>query len=151
MVEVLDGSSRGLSTARMPADRAQANQRVGKVPKPIPASLRDISARKLGKAQSKMVSRQNRVRDQASHSRKQQTVKPHSVHGWLSHRRPVRWGFTVKQGATTIHEDSAAYTVSTSSLTMEVEAVTHAVLPQEVTVGPHMPSSSQIQCACYKK
>ena len=36
------------------------------------------------------------------------------------------WGFTVKQGATTIHEDSAAYTVSTSSLTMKVEAVTHA-------------------------
>jgi len=34
---------------------------------------------------------------------------------------------TVKQGsATTIHEVSAAYTVSTSSLTMEVEAVTHA-------------------------
>ena len=35
------------------------------------------------------------------------------------------WGFTVKQGETTIHEDSAAYTVSASSLTMEVEAVTH--------------------------
>ena len=29
-------------------------------------------------------------------------------------------GFTVKPGATTIHEDSTAYTVSTSSLTMEV-------------------------------
>ena len=37
------------------------------------------------------------------------------------------WGFTVKQGATSIHEDNAAYTVSTSSLTMEVEAVTHAL------------------------
>ena len=37
------------------------------------------------------------------------------------------WGFTVKQGATTIHEDSAAYTVSASSLTMEVEAVIHAL------------------------
>ena len=37
------------------------------------------------------------------------------------------WGFTVKQGVTTIHEDSIAYTVSTSSLTMEVEAVTHAL------------------------
>ena len=33
------------------------------------------------------------------------------------------WGFTVKQGVTTIHEDSAACTVSTSSLTMEAEAV----------------------------
>ena len=37
------------------------------------------------------------------------------------------WGFTVKQGATAIHEDNAAYTVSTSSLTMEVEVVTHAL------------------------
>ena len=37
------------------------------------------------------------------------------------------WGFSVKQGASTIHEDSAAYMVSTSSLTMEVEAVTHAL------------------------
>ena len=36
------------------------------------------------------------------------------------------WVFTVKKGATTIHEDSAAYEVSTSSLTMEMEAVTHA-------------------------
>ena len=35
------------------------------------------------------------------------------------------WGFTVNQGATTIDEDNAAYTVSTSSLTMELEAVTH--------------------------
>ena len=33
------------------------------------------------------------------------------------------WGFTVKRGATTIREDSAVYTVSTSSLTMEVEAL----------------------------
>ena len=37
------------------------------------------------------------------------------------------WGFTAKQGATTIHEDSAAYTVSTSSLTKEVEAVTYTL------------------------
>ena len=37
------------------------------------------------------------------------------------------WSFTVKQGEATIHEDSAAYTVSTFSLTMEVEAVTHAL------------------------
>ena len=34
---------------------------------------------------------------------------------------------TVKQGATTIYEDGAAYTVSTSNLTMEVEAVAHAL------------------------
>ena len=34
---------------------------------------------------------------------------------------------TAKQGVTTINEDNAAYTVSTSSLTMAVEAVTHAL------------------------
>ena len=37
------------------------------------------------------------------------------------------WGFTVKQGVITIHVDSAAYAVSTSSLTVEVEAVAHAL------------------------
>ena len=35
--------------------------------------------------------------------------------------------FTVKQAATTIHEDSADYEVSTASLTMEMETVTHAL------------------------
>ena len=37
------------------------------------------------------------------------------------------WGFTVKQGEATIHEDSAACMVSASSFTMEVEAVTCAL------------------------
>ena len=78
--QFLDGSHKGLNIASMPADRAQANQGVGKVHKPIPASLRDTSATKLGKTLSRMASRQNRVRDQASHSRKQQTARPHSVH-----------------------------------------------------------------------
>ena len=36
-------------------------------------------------------------------------------------------GFTVKQAASTIHEDSAAYTVSTSRLIMEMEAITPAL------------------------
>ena len=37
------------------------------------------------------------------------------------------WGFTVKQGGRTVHEDYGAQGVTTSSLTMEVEAVTHAI------------------------
>ena len=37
------------------------------------------------------------------------------------------WGFTVKQGGRTVHEDSGAHRVATSSLTMEAEAVTHAI------------------------
>ena len=120
----------------MPADRAQANQGVGKEPKRIPASLRDIPARKLGKALSRTANRQNGVRDQASHSRKQQTARPHSAHCVHSVTKDqLGWGFTVKQGATIIHEDSAVYTVSTSSLTMEMEAVTGALC---WTVGPHI-------------
>ena len=78
----------------------------------------------LGNSPSRMASKQNRVRDQAFIKNKKQTARSHSVHWWLSHQRPVRVN---KQGATTIHEDSAAYTVLTSSLTMEREAVTHAL------------------------
>ena len=37
------------------------------------------------------------------------------------------WAFTAKENGKTIHEDSAAYEHVTSSLTMEVEAVTHAL------------------------
>ena len=37
------------------------------------------------------------------------------------------WEFTVKQGGRTVHEDSGAHRVTTSSLTMETEAVTHAI------------------------
>ena len=39
MGQVLDGSSTGIDTASMPADRAQANHGVGKVHKLILASL----------------------------------------------------------------------------------------------------------------
>ena len=72
--QVLDESSRGLNIASMPADRAQANQEVGKVPRPISASLRHIPTRKFEKVLLTMASRQNRVRDHASHSTKQQTA-----------------------------------------------------------------------------
>ena len=36
------------------------------------------------------------------------------------------WGLTVKQDGRTVHEDSGSHRVTASSLTMEVEAVTHA-------------------------
>ena len=58
---------------------SQANQGVGKVPRPIPASLRDTPARKLGKALLSWPAGKT-VRNQASHSRKQQIIRPHSVH-----------------------------------------------------------------------
>ena len=37
------------------------------------------------------------------------------------------WGFIVKQGGRTVLEDSGSHRVMTSSLTIEVEAVTHAI------------------------
>ena len=37
------------------------------------------------------------------------------------------WGFTVKQGEGNVYEDIGAHRVMTSSLTMVVEAVTHAM------------------------
>ena len=42
-------------------------------------------------------------------------------------RDQSNWRFTVKQGGRTVHEDSGAHRVTTFSLTMEVEAVTHAI------------------------
>ena len=37
------------------------------------------------------------------------------------------WGFTAKQGRRTEHENSRPHRLTTSSLTMEVKAVTHAI------------------------
>ena len=52
--QVLDGSSRGLSTATMPADRAQANQLVViKGTQSDPVSLWDAPARRRGKGRVK--------------------------------------------------------------------------------------------------
>ena len=87
---VLDGSSRGLSTASMPADRAQANQGVGKVPKLIPAVLWGTPARKLGKALSRMARRAKQGQRSSFLFKKMANTRSHSVHWWLSHQRPVR-------------------------------------------------------------
>ena len=65
MWQVLDGSTRGISTARVPPDRNWAKQGVGNVPKLISTSLTlwDTNAKNLGKALSRMASRENGVRD----------------------------------------------------------------------------------------
>ena len=56
--------------------------------------------------------------------------KPHDIviyTGSSVTRDRSGWGFTVKQGGRAVHEDSGAHRVTTSSLTMEVETVTHAI------------------------
>ena len=56
--------------------------------------------------------------------------KPHDIviytDGTVT-RDQFGWGFTIKQGRKTVHGNSGAHTVTTSNLTMEVEAVTHAI------------------------
>ena len=56
--------------------------------------------------------------------------KPHDIviyiDGSLTRDRSG-WGFTVKQGGRTVHEDSGAHRVTTSSLTTKVETVTHTI------------------------
>ena len=112
----------------MPADRAQANQGVGKVPKPILASQLDTPSRKLVK--STVENGQQAKQNQRSSFLIQENSKPQDLIVYADGsvtKDQSGWRFTVKQGATTIHEDSAAYTVSTSSFTMELEAVTRAL------------------------
>ena len=56
--------------------------------------------------------------------------KPHDIVVYeqiASHRDQSGCEFTVKQGGRTVHEDSSVDRVTTSSLSMEVEAVTHAI------------------------
>ena len=107
--KVLDGSTRRLSTASMPADRTQANHGIGKVLKPVLASLWDTPARKCAKALSRMASRQKGITDQlASRSRKQQTTRSQSEHWWPGHQRPVRVGIHCRARCDNIHEESAA-------------------------------------------
>ena len=109
--QVLGGSSRRLNTAVMPAER-------------YPSRFRHLytNVRKLGKALSRTASRQNGVRDQASHSNS--TLQALIVYSDGSVTKDKSGlGFTVKQRTTTTHEENAANTVSTSSL-MIVETVT---------------------------
>ena len=56
--------------------------------------------------------------------------KPHDIviytYGSVTRDRSG-WDFSVKQGERTVHGDNGAYRVMTSSLAVEVEAVTHAI------------------------
>ena len=54
--------------------------------------------------------------------------KPHDIVIYTDGSKGSRsgWGFTVKQDGRTVHEDSGAHRITTSSLTMETEAVTRA-------------------------
>ena len=99
--QVLDESNRGLNTVSMPADRTQANQGVGKIPKPISASLWDTHARKHGKVLSRMASGQTGVKLLIQENDRPQYLMVYTD-GSVT-KDQSGWSFTVKQGATTIH------------------------------------------------
>ena len=73
-------------------------------------------------------------------SRKQQFARSHSVHLWLSPK--------TSQG-----RDPLSIRVRPPSIVWRwiQSSMPSDGLPQELTVRPHMPSSLQIQWACYKK
>ena len=110
----------------MPADRTQADQGVGKVPKPIPTCLSGTLLENVGKHCLKWPGGKT---ESEIKFLIQENSKPQDLIVYTD--GPVtkdlsQCGFTVKQGATTNHEIYAAYTVSTSTLTMTAEAVTQA-------------------------
>ena len=109
----------------MPSDTASSrNLKMGKGPETIPASPRDTPASKFRKALSRMASKSNVIRDQLNN--KQQDIIVYTDVSVTKDKSG--WCFiTVKQGATTVHEDSTDYTVSTPNLTMEVGVVTYAL------------------------
>ena len=94
-----------------------------------------LQLRKLGKALPRMAGRQKKKKKKKIDSKiklfieennKMQDLFAH-IYGSVTKDQSGPRGFVVKQGATAIHEDSAAFTVSASSLTMAMEAVTHAL------------------------
>ena len=111
------------------------------------------SCQKTGECLSRMTSRQNGVRDQAYHTRKQQTARQHSVHWWLGHQRPVRVRFHCQERCD--HHPWRQCSPYGPNLQLNKGGgSSHSCPPldflKKETVRPHKPLSSQIQRACYK-
>ena len=89
----------------MPADRAQANQGLGKVPKPIPTSLQDTPATKLGKALLRWPAgkTESEIKLLIQENSKPQDLIVHTD-GSVT-KDQSGWGFTVKQVVITIHKE----------------------------------------------
>ena len=130
-----------------------ANQGMGKIPKPILAPLLvwDHPVRTFGKKLWRMASVHTAVpaarrwtqKLKLSLKKTANQLVSLCIRRWIGHQNHSGWGLTVKQSAITIHDDSAANKVTTASVTMEAEVVTHALsgLPQEVTARLHVMQS----------
>ena len=123
----MDGPSRTINPACVQSHRAQASKGLGKTPSWVQALLQDAAVREPRHTLPWMASWKNQCRSANACRSQQQATWHRDLHRRLSHKGPVWLGFTVKQDGRTVHEDSGAHRVTTSSLTMEVEAVTHAI------------------------
>ena len=126
--QVLDGSSRGLSTASMPAD-SSSKPRNGKDTQTdsgvsMRHSCQTTWERTIENGQQAKQTRRSSFSFKKTANRK--TSWCMCTDGPVT-KDQSGWGFTVKHGATTIHEYRTSFTVSTSSLIMEVEAVAPAL------------------------
>ena len=129
MWHILDGSCTGINTASTPADRAQANQGVGKVLKPNPESLdATLLPENLGRRCQEWQAGKTDSKIKFLINKKRKTQDLVNTVGSVT-KDQSGWGFTVKQGTTTIYKDSAAYTVSNSSSSMEVEVEAVTLCP----------------------
>ena len=123
----MDGSSRTINPVCVQSHRAQASKELGKTPSWVQALLQDSAVREPRHTLPWMASWKTNAEVQML---VEANSKPHDIviytDGSVTKDRSG-WGFTVKQGGRTVHEDSGAHRVMTSSLTMEVEAVPHAI------------------------
>ena len=101
----------------VPVDRTPSKQRNVKSTQMDSSTSVTLNARKLVKELSRM---QSRFRDKAFHNKITVSVY---TDGSVTEDQSG-WSCNAKQGATTIHQYHATYKVSTSRLTMEMEAVT---------------------------
>ena len=123
----MDGPSRAINPACVQSHRAQASKGLGKTPSWVEALLQDAAVREPRHTLPWMASWKNQCRSAmlVEANSKPQVIVIYTD-GSVTRDRSG-WGFTVKQDGRTVHEDSGAHRVTTSSLTMEVEAVTHAI------------------------
>ena len=104
---------------------AQASKGLGKTPSWVQALLQDSAVREPRHDLSGMASWKANAEVQML---VEANSKSHDIVIYMDGsvtRDRSGWGFTIEQGGRTVHEDSGAHIVTTFSLTMEVEAVTH--------------------------
>ena len=139
----MDGPSRTINPACVRSRRTQASKGLGKMSTWVQALLQYSAVSELG----------THCREWPAETNSKAYDIMMYMNGSVTRDR-FGWGFTVKQGGKTVHEDSGSHGITTSSLTMEVEAVTYAIQwlgSQRDAQITHMPSFSQTQWTSCKR